>query len=463
MTDLLTPSDAETAPAGDGRAASATTTTTGADDAPRRRAFRAATLDDAVAAARAELGPDVELLEANRVRRGGLGGFFATDLGVEIVAAPQSPAAGAATSTSETAPVPRPAPTPQLADVQPLPAMDPVLPVAPASAEVVTALDRLIQHAESIDRTIPIEHADRAPAPMMNDELDPLWLSDDERLRAADPDPDSFEAHLRSEMAAVAYRGSADDLTPPAVDRPPVIDPSDPTADLTRPSAAFDHSGIPASTVGLDEGDPTEEIDRTEEIELLDDDRLDAIEGEDVAADEQPRALAPEDAAADDRFEEVECEDDEPEDLDTGAAGDRASGSTTSLAPPSSLLNPALAGHELDVIEPIVDPVIEELDALLQELGISIESVDAPEVPTPITATSLTTIDTLARVAAERLLDGVAAIDEESAERIDRLSISVTAPDGTTVSVASDLHPRAQRAMIVAGATSVFDQEDCHG
>ncbi|MFK8024858.1 MAG: hypothetical protein AB8G26_12940 [Ilumatobacter sp.] len=52
------------------------------DDPPRT--FRAATLDEALAEARQEMG-DVELIEARRVRRGGLGGFFATDLGIEIV------------------------------------------------------------------------------------------------------------------------------------------------------------------------------------------------------------------------------------------------------------------------------------------------------------------------------------------------------------------------------------------
>jgi len=51
--------------------------------APRR--FRAATIDEALEAARRELGPDIELVEANRIRRGGVGGFFATELGVEIV------------------------------------------------------------------------------------------------------------------------------------------------------------------------------------------------------------------------------------------------------------------------------------------------------------------------------------------------------------------------------------------
>lgn len=53
-----------------------------ADDDVRR--FRAETYEDALAQARGELGPGVRVVEANRIRRGGLGGFFATDLGIEI-------------------------------------------------------------------------------------------------------------------------------------------------------------------------------------------------------------------------------------------------------------------------------------------------------------------------------------------------------------------------------------------
>lgn len=49
--------------------------------------FRAATIDAALADARRELG-EIEIVEANRIRRGGVGGFFATDLGIEIVVRP---------------------------------------------------------------------------------------------------------------------------------------------------------------------------------------------------------------------------------------------------------------------------------------------------------------------------------------------------------------------------------------
>ncbi len=49
--------------------------------------FRGATLDEAIEAAEAELGPRVRVLAANHIRRGGIGGFFASDLGVEITVA----------------------------------------------------------------------------------------------------------------------------------------------------------------------------------------------------------------------------------------------------------------------------------------------------------------------------------------------------------------------------------------
>lgn len=53
---------------------------------PAEHRFRAATVDEALAQVRASLGEDAEIVEANRIRRGGIGGFFATELGVEVVA-----------------------------------------------------------------------------------------------------------------------------------------------------------------------------------------------------------------------------------------------------------------------------------------------------------------------------------------------------------------------------------------
>lgn len=52
--------------------------------------FRAPTLEEAVALAERSLGSRVRVLSANRIRRGGVGGFFASDLGVEVVVTPES-------------------------------------------------------------------------------------------------------------------------------------------------------------------------------------------------------------------------------------------------------------------------------------------------------------------------------------------------------------------------------------
>ena len=46
--------------------------------------FRGATYDAAVEAAQLALGPRVKVVAADRIRRGGIGGFFATELGVEV-------------------------------------------------------------------------------------------------------------------------------------------------------------------------------------------------------------------------------------------------------------------------------------------------------------------------------------------------------------------------------------------
>jgi hypothetical protein len=50
--------------------------------------FRAATLEEAIAAAERAIGGSVTVHEAHRIRRGGIGGFFATDLGVEVTVSP---------------------------------------------------------------------------------------------------------------------------------------------------------------------------------------------------------------------------------------------------------------------------------------------------------------------------------------------------------------------------------------
>jgi hypothetical protein len=56
---------------------------------PEARTVRAETVEEALEVARRELGvKDVRVLQASRMRRGGVGGFFARELGVELVVAP---------------------------------------------------------------------------------------------------------------------------------------------------------------------------------------------------------------------------------------------------------------------------------------------------------------------------------------------------------------------------------------
>jgi hypothetical protein len=54
------------------------------ESSPETVSFRADTLDAAVALAEESLGAPVRVVAANRIRRGGIGGFFASDLGVEV-------------------------------------------------------------------------------------------------------------------------------------------------------------------------------------------------------------------------------------------------------------------------------------------------------------------------------------------------------------------------------------------
>ena len=49
-----------------------------------RKTFKAESLDDALADARLELGDGIKVISAHRLRRGGVGGFFAREIGVEV-------------------------------------------------------------------------------------------------------------------------------------------------------------------------------------------------------------------------------------------------------------------------------------------------------------------------------------------------------------------------------------------
>jgi hypothetical protein len=67
------------------------------------RRFRGSTYDEALAAAESELGEHIRVIGADRIRRGGLGGFFATDLGVEVAVVPAAADAAAPSPVSGSA------------------------------------------------------------------------------------------------------------------------------------------------------------------------------------------------------------------------------------------------------------------------------------------------------------------------------------------------------------------------
>lgn len=160
--------------------------------------YRAATFDEAVALANDELGEHVEIVEANRIRRGGLGGFFATDLGVEIVVRPATP-------TSR----------------------EPLLPVAPL--EGGSAIDRLLALVDAQER------AGRSPAPTTD-----FGAALQRELRAPAPKPEqssedwSVEAYRRLAIPAHATApqpapepAPEPELEPePTLDVEPAADPS---------------------------------------------------------------------------------------------------------------------------------------------------------------------------------------------------------------------------------------------
>ena len=72
------------APGRDADTADAALGSVGAVDPDEALRFRAPTLEDAIAVAETALGARVRVIAANRIRRGGIGGFFASDLGVEV-------------------------------------------------------------------------------------------------------------------------------------------------------------------------------------------------------------------------------------------------------------------------------------------------------------------------------------------------------------------------------------------
>lgn len=172
---------------------------------PVPRRFRAATVDEALAQARADLGPDVEILEANQIRRGGVGGFFATDLGVEVLATARRAAARPAASGTGGLGLPTPRPPVDRAPVDRAP-VDPatvqpvVLPVvapppAAPTASIVPTADAAAD--DPLFRWFDEMMSDVAP-------VDEQPAADEFNFdfEAAEQLTESFAAHLDREMSS---------------------------------------------------------------------------------------------------------------------------------------------------------------------------------------------------------------------------------------------------------------------
>lgn len=197
MTDLRTQTDEEIG--------AQTPTDFTAGHEPEHRTFRAATLDEAVAIARNELGVEVELIEAHRVRRGGLGGFFATDLGVEIIAAPRRPEPAATVASDLASSV-----------------VESSIPRTEGSA-----LDRLIDRADAVDRLASVSVAD------------PVDHAAAEQHEPTEPLP-VFDELLRAELAEAFDNADAMEMLLPEDEHFAPMSTASVATPLVAPSDLFD-------------------------------------------------------------------------------------------------------------------------------------------------------------------------------------------------------------------------------
>lgn len=379
MTDLLTQSDPNLDAQASGLGLGATTET---------RKFRASTLDEAVAEARAELGPEVELVEAHRVRRGGLGGFFATDLGVEITAMRRRP----------------------------------VEPAGAAGGKVVTGLDRLIEQAGAVDgaerqatpaaasfesqlrvaeqvvSAAPIQEAFVASKAAPLEPADLRSASIDAETTWPRPQPSSLTSLLTSSPATplVAPEEWLDSprVTAPAPAREASPRPPQPRTARQRPAPA---PPIPPAPTVFDE---------------FDDELPDNFEfGTDAIDTRENLAWAAEDIT-----------------MTVNGTVQQDSSRSVELAPPSGRLNPMLS--------PAVGSM-DELDLLLQEVGIDVSSIRVGSALSTQHVSS-TSIEDVAMLTTAQLVKSVVALDHVP-QNVAQVSVSLTTFDGTSVCVAAQL------------------------
>lgn len=378
MTDLLTQSDQNL---------DAPTSRNDLDATTERRKFRASTLDEAVAEARAELGAEVELVEAHRVRRGGLGGFFATDLGVEITAVRR-----------------RPDPT-----------------TTAAGGKVVTGLDRLIEQAGAVDGAeglaTPAAHA----APSFESQLRVA-----EQVVSAAPVQQAVVASNAAPLVTADLKEAPlDALTgwpqPSSSPLTPLVSPTEwldreTAGSSTRPAPTMTPAPEPVSlrrTSTRPTSPPPAALHTAPE--LFDDFVSDVVDhfefGSDALETREVLTWATEDITM----------------TVNGEVHDNHHRSVE-LAPPSGRLNP--------ILNPAVGSM-DELDLLMQEVGIDVSSIRVGSAMATH-HTSSTSIEDVAMLTTAQLVKSVVAL-EHVPQEVAQVSVSLTSFDGTSVCVAAQL------------------------
>lgn len=415
MTDLRTLSETDTA---------------APDETSDRKTFRASTLDEAVAAARSELGPEVELIEAHRIRRGGLGGFFATDLGVEIVAAAR-PASHPGSSLRQGSTVSAGAG----GGTGPLASMP--------GDRVTTGLDRLIEDAETsesigvdrssdrgssagetatgtgehpFDRTLEREMSGAAAGGAATDgPVDRFELGADPSTPVAAPDldpPTGWDAPASpiDETIQTIERPTPDPIATPTADTA-AERPADPRHDLLVDP--FVDLGVDVDVDDLDL-DPA-----PAEAASLDDPVTDPLEPAAESSLAAPIDQAPQPApfSAVAESERIDVGDAEVIDVDADDDDDLSAAATADV------------GGSLDEIDALLRGVGVNVPALRDEARMGFIAREVPALP----------VDDVARIAVDQLVDGITALDERCAGRVRRVSVSVTTNDGTTVCMSTEL------------------------
>ncbi|MEM9042946.1 MAG: hypothetical protein AAGD33_23930, partial [Actinomycetota bacterium] len=409
MTDLHTPSDRADTAGSD----------PAAPDAANHRTFRAATLDEAVAAARSELGAEVELVEAHRVRRGGLGGFFATDLGVEIVAAPSrrrpsatrpasapgAPAAGAGSPAASPSAAPPPPPTRAERE----------------EPRIATGLDRLIERVEAAETGGNDTASRNALAGAIADAIAGSHPFDEQmrneqmrnELGASEPTPASRPTRPAPSTTPIADQLAA--TIADAVVIPPLVDPlttlDDELAQATTPS--------PRSTIEELDDELARHTVASADVPIVDasvlDDGFAAPTGAPV---DTPASgtVATEDVDGFEAFDPDSVrntniiDDVTDDDVEIVESTDARDDDTEIIGPDEGEWAPgeaALRQRKKELDRTL--GALEEIDDLLRDVGVNVPA-RGESIGTSLVRAEPAPVEEIARVATSQLVEGIAAL-----------------------------------------------------